>query len=62
MPSWLLLLLGVAGCVLVTGLLAAGAMGKWRFFGVASRQFTLVLLALAVPALVVLVGLFIFST
>jgi hypothetical protein len=61
MPSWLVLLLGIAGCILITGLLAAGCTGRWSTLPLAAKQFSLVLLALAVPALVVLVGLFIFS-
>jgi hypothetical protein len=62
MPPWLLVLLGVAGCVLVTGLLAAGAMGSWRAFPLAMRQFALVLCMLAAPAVLVLIGLFIFAS
>ncbi len=50
MPSWLGLLLFVIGTVAWVGLLAAGQMADWRFFRVAVRHFGIVLLALAVPA------------
>lgn len=58
MPPWLLLLLAVAGLVLWTALLAAGSTGSWYTFKVAAKQFALVLLGLALPAL--LVGLWLF--
>lgn len=58
MPSWLLLLLCVAGLVVWTGLLAAGSTGRWYTFKVAVKQFSLILLVLALPA--ILVGLWLF--
>lgn len=59
MPSWLLLALSIAGCIAVTGLLAAGATGRWSTFWRACREFSLVLAVLAIPAVLVLVWLFI---
>lgn len=58
MPSWLLLLLAIAGCILWTGLLAAGATGRWRTLWEASRQFAAYLLLLALPAALAFLALY----
>ena len=62
MPPWLTFVLALVGCVVWTGLLAAGVTGRWSTFWLAAKQFTLVLLGLALPAILVGIGLLIFAT
>jgi hypothetical protein len=62
MPRWLLLILVIAGLIAWTGLMAAGAMGNWRTFWLASKQFALVLAGLGALAAVVLLGMFIINS
>jgi hypothetical protein len=52
MPSWLILVLTVAGMVVLVALEAAAVTGSWRTFGVALKQFGGVVLALAVLCMV----------
>lgn len=59
MPTWLLLLLTIAGLIAWTALLAAGHTGRWRTVWLVGKQFSGYLLLLALPAILVLVGLFI---
>lgn len=59
MPPWLTLVLVVVGLVLVVGLQAAAAAGRWRDFRDACRQYSLYLVLLAAPAAVVGLWLFI---
>lgn len=61
MPRWLLVVLVIVGMIAWTGLMAAGAMGNWRTFWLASKQFTLVLAGLGALAAMVLLGMFILS-
>lgn len=58
MPTWLLLLLVIAGLVLWTALLAAGHTGRWRTIWEAAKQFSTYLLLLALPAILAGVWLF----
>ena len=53
MPSWLLLPLVILGMVVAVGLQAAAAMGNWRAFWTAARQFGAYLLALALAGVIV---------
>lgn len=61
MPPWLIVVLTIAGFIVFTGLMAAGATANWRTFWVATKQFSLFLLALAAPAIVVGAGMFIWK-
>lgn len=59
MPDWLKLPAVIVGFVVWTALLAAAVTGRWRTFGLAFKQYTLLLLALAALGIITAVGLFI---
>lgn len=61
MPSWLLLVLTIAGLIAVAALQAAACTGRWRTVWEAGKVITLVLLAMASPAIVVRLFLFMFG-